>query len=513
MKLVRSLVLGVTMALSGPVLADSYLQTSFAFTQQAQADQADTLVVLVPGGTEQFNLRGWNTSTRDQVARAVKAAEFDGSKSSLVEVLAPAGLAADRILLLGMGDLSETTRSEAEKAGAALAAHVNKTNASDVLVNTELLNAAANPSLLIASVAHGIDLRNYRFDKYKSEPDARPSQSYTFSASGQAEGEYNRLAALAEGVFIARELTNEPGSGAYPAKFIEQAMSLRDDGIEITVLDPQQVKDMGMGALYGVGKGSPNGPHLLVMQWKGSDDAPIALVGKGNTFDTGGYNIKTSSGSMRRMHTDLAGGAAVVGALKALAGQQAPVNVVGIVPLTQNLISGDAQLPGDVVTTGSGKTIEVANTDAEGRLILADALWYARSQFNPRVMVDIATLTGAKVGAVGTTYSAVFSEDEHLVQQLTAAGETVDERLWRLPIDDEFRSAIDSRIADIKNTGSPGASAGAMLLREFVGDTPWAHIDMAGNALIDSDKGIHPRGGTGYGVRLLTEWVYQYSGE
>lgn len=513
MKLVRSLVLGAAVALSAPVLADSYLQTSFAFTQQAQADQADTLVVLVPADTEQLNIRGWSSSTRDQVNRAVKASEFEGKEASLVEVLAPAGMASDRILLVGMGDLSETSRADAEKIGAALAAHVNATSASDVLVNAELLNAAANPSLLVASIAHGVDLRNYRFDKYKSEPDARPAQSYTFTASEQAEGEYNRLAALAEGVFIARELTNEPGSGAYPEKFVEQVMSLQDDGVEITVLDPEQIQEMGMGALYGVGKGSPHGPRLLVMQWKGSDDAPIALVGKGNTFDTGGYNIKTSSGSILRMHTDLAGGAAVVGTLKALAGQQAPVNVVGVVPLTQNMVSGDAQLPGDVVTTGSGKTIEVANTDAEGRLILADAMWYARDQFNPRVMVDIATLTGSKVGAVGTTYSAIFSEDDQLADQLTAAGDVVDERLWRLPMSDDFRSAIDSRIADMKNVGSPGATAGAMLLREFAGDTPWAHIDMAGNALVDSDEGIHPRGGTGYGVRLLTEWVYQYSGE
>lgn len=511
MKLVRSLVLGVAVALSGPVLADNYLQTSSAFTQQAEIDQADTVVVLVPAGTEQLNLRGWRSGTREQIERAVEAAEFDGEEASLVEVLAPAEIAADRILLVGMGDLDETSRSDAEKIGAAIAAHVNNTKSSDIVVNTELLNAAANPSLMIASIAHGIDLRNYRFDKYKSEPEERPAQSYTFSASEQAQGEYNRLAALAEGVFLARELTNEPGSGAYPEKFVEQVMSLRDDGVEITVLDPEQIKEMGMGALYGVGKGSPHGPRLLVMQWKGSDDAPLALVGKGNTFDTGGLNIKTASGSMLRMHTDLAGGAAVVGTMKALAGQQAPVNVVGIVPLTQNLVSGDAQLPGDVVTTGSGKTIEVANTDAEGRLILADGIWYARSQFNPRAMVDIATLTGAKMGAVGTTYSALFSENEQLAEQLTAAGEQVDERLWRLPMGDEFRSTIDSRIADMKNVGSPGATAGAMLLREFAGDTPWAHIDMAGNALVDSDKGIHPRGGTGYGVRLLTEWVYQYS--
>lgn len=213
------------------------------------------------------------------------------------------------------------------------------------------------------------------------------------------------------------------------------------------------------------------------------------------------------------MHTDKAGAAAVVGAVVALAGQKADVNVVAVAPLAHNLVSDVAQLPGDVVTTGSGLTIEVGNTDAEGRLVLADGLWYAREHFKPRVMADIATLTGAKVRAIGTDFSAVFSDHEEVYESLRQAAEATHERVWRLPLDPVFAEAISSRIADMKNTGAPGASAGAMLLQRFVGDTPWVHIDMAGNALVSSDKGIHPRGSTGYGVRMLTEWVKTYPAE
>lgn len=509
MKLLRCLALGFACVFTLPALAEDYIHTNFNFSQQEVAG-VDTLVILVPEDTESLAFAGWSRAASDQVNRAMRTAEFNGAKDAFLEVLAPVELAADRVLLVGVGDLAELKRTDAEKLGAALANRINASKADQVAVNKALLTSAPNASLLVASMAHGVDLRNYRFDKYKSEPDARPSQTYTWVASEQTEQEYKQLAALAKGVFLAREFTNEPGSSAYPEKFVERAMSLADLGIEITVLNPEQIKEMGMGALYGVGRGSQQGPRLLVMHWKGSDDAPIALVGKGNTFDTGGYNLKTNSASIRRMITDLAGGAAVVGAMKALAGQEVPLNVVGVVPLTQNMISGHAQLPGDVVTAGNGKTIEIGNTDAEGRLILADGLWYAKSQFEPRVMIDIATLTGAKVGALGTAYSAVFSDHDELIEQLRVAGDNVDEPVWQLPMHPSYKSSIISDKADYINIGSPGASAGAMLLREFVGEVPWVHIDMAGNAL-GSDQGIHPAGGTGYGVRLLTEWVKGYA--
>lgn len=503
--------LGAALALSpAAVIADSYLNTSSAFNQQAELGQADTIVILFPQGTERLSVSGLGRNTQEHVQRVIDAAEFKGGSGRVLEITAPEGSNASRIVLLGFGDLDNASRSSAERAGAALATHLNATNAQNVVIDGQLLNAAENPALLVAATAHGIDLRNYRYDKFQSDAGERPAQTYTWRASEQAEGEYNRLLALANGVFLARELVNEPPATSSPLGFIDKVRHLENIGIEITVLDPEQVRDMGMGALYGVGQGSNDGAYMLVLHWQGSNDAPLALVGKGNTFDSGGYNLKNAAG-MRTMKGDAAGGAAVVGAIKALAGQNAPVNVVGVVPLSQNMVSADAILPGDVLVTGSGITVEVNNTDAEGRLILADGLWYARTQYEPRAMVDIATLTGAKMGAVGTVYSAVFSDHDDVLSSLLAAGEVTNEPLWQLPMHDDYMASIRSTIADLINGGSPGASAGAMFLREFAGDTPWGHVDMAGNGLSSSASGIHPVGATGYGVRLLTEWVYQYS--
>jgi leucyl aminopeptidase len=270
--------------------------------------------------------------------------------------------------------------------------------------------------------------------------------------------------------------------------------------VEVTILTPEQVLEQGMGSLYGVSQGSQHKAHLLVAHWKGSDDQAIALVGKGNTFDTGGYNLKTDSASILQMQTDKAGGAAVVGAIKALAGQRVAVNVVGVVPLSQNAISGEAILPGDVLTAADGTTIEVASTDAEGRLILADGIWYARHHYNPRAIADIATLTGAKTTALGTAYSAIFTNQPEIRDSLSLAGEITQELVWPLPLDN-YSGIINSRIADIRNSGTPGAQAGAIFLQHFAGDTPWA----------DSASGISAAGATGHGVRLLAEWVKLFS--
>lgn len=319
--------------------------------------------------------------------------------------------------------------------------------------------------------------------------------------------------AIAKGVFLARDITNLPGGDGYPQAIAEMAAkTLKPLGIKVTVLNPEQVRKAGMGALYGVSKGSEHKAYLLAAHWQGSKDQPVALVGKGNTFDTGGYNLKTSSGSILRMQTDKAGGGAVLGAVMALAGQKAPVNVVAVVPLSHNLISGSALLPGDVLTAGDGTTIEVGSTDAEGRLILADGIWYARDKFKPRAIADIATLTGSKVGALGTAYSAIFTEHDDLLATMKQAGEATDELVWQLPLG-PYPGIISSTLADIKNVGSPGAQAGAVFLQHFAKDTPWIHIDMAGNAYNTSASGIHPAGANGYGVRLLTEWVQLFSNQ
>jgi leucyl aminopeptidase len=513
MKLFR--VLGVMLAvLLMPVLASAqYLQTTTHFANGGMAG-ADSLVVLVPEGSAQLSLAGWSQDTITQVNRALAAAEFTGRARQRAEVLAPAGLAYDRLIALGVGNPAALQRPVAEQMGAMLANHINDTRAAIIDLNTTLISDMPLAATIAASIAHGVDLRNYRFDQLKSAPDARPAQTYHWIVGAQADAQqqYNLMRALAEGVFTARELTNLPGSDGYPAAFAEYARQVLEPlGVEVTILTPEQVLAAGMGSLYGVSKGSQHKAHLLIAHWKGSDEQPIALVGKGNTFDTGGYNLKTTASSILQMQGDKSGGAAVVGAIQALAGQQVSINVVGVVPLSQNSISGEAVLPGDVLRAGDGTTIEVASTDAEGRLILADGIWYARDRFNPRVIADIATLTGAKTTALGTDYSAIFSDQEAILATLREAGELTGELVWQLPLG-PYNGIINSRIADIANTGSPGAQAGARFLQHFAGDTPWVHIDMAGQALITSAQGVHPAGATGHGVRLLTEWVKIYAG-
>lgn len=490
-----------------------YLNTSIQFTE-SRVTEGDVLVVLVPEFEAGLTVPGWNQEANNHLQRALAAAQFTGKSRQQADILAPAGVAFDRMLAIGVGVPGELPRYTAELLGADLAVYVEQTKAVNVVIYTGLITDAQANREIAAAVAHGVDLRSYRFDRYKSSPMARPSANYTWvvSNSSLTEAEHAQLHALAQGVFIARELTNLPGSDGYPAAFAEYArQQLEPLGVVVRVYDREQVKALGMGSLLSVSEGSQHKSHLLVAHYKNNDDErPIALVGKGNTFDTGGYNLKTNAASILLMQTDKAGGAAVVGAVKALAGQQAAVNVVGVVPLSLNMISGETTLPGDVVVAGDGTTIEVANTDAEGRLILADGIWYAREHLNARAIADIATLTGAKVGALGTTYSAIFSDDDALLRTMREAGELTRERVWQLPLEG-YESAIRSRIADIKNTGSPGAQAGAIFLRHFAGDTPWIHIDMAGSALIESASGIHPEGATGYGVRLLTEWVKIYS--
>jgi leucyl aminopeptidase len=439
-----------------------------------------------------------------------EAAGFSAAARQFAEVLAPVGLDVQRLLLVGVGDADTLPRHEAEQIGATLATRINASAAQRIHVDSRLIRAAHVNAHLVAAIAHGVDLRNYRFDQLKGEPDARPAQHYHWQVVSDtlATQHHGELRALAEGVFTARELTNLPGADGHPAAFAEYAAQrLTPLGVEVTILTPEQVQEAGMGSLYSVSRGSQHGSYLLVSQWQGGgDEPPIALVGKGNTFDTGGYNLKTNAASILEMQGDKAGGAAVVGAMMAVAAQQLPLNVVGIVPLSQNAISGEATLPGDVVTAGDGTTIEVANTDAEGRLILADGIWYARDRFQPRIIADIATLTGAKRTALGTQYSAMFSEHQPLLDAMQAAGELTAERVWPLPLA-HYPGIIDSNIADIRNTGTPGAQAGAIFLQHFAADTPWIHIDMAGQALVSAATGIHPAGATGHGVRLLAEWL------
>lgn len=485
-----------------------YVQTQHNFAHQ-HMDNIDVLVLLaseVEGGSVALP-QMWNAETRSMIQDALALEEFTGKQGQQVELLALPNFYAKRLWVVGTG--SDLKRTDAEKLGAGLAAKLNDK------AETVVVHAKGLSDTQVAAMAHGMDLRNYRFDKYKSEPAKRPDYTVHWNSDNgdAAAAAYADTQALAHGVFVARDIINLPGSDGYPkaiAELAQQAVSGYDD-IKATVYTPEQVKEMGMGALYGVSQGSQHKAHLLVVEYQGGgDEAPVALVGKGNTFDTGGYNLKTSGSSIVRMQTDKAGGAAVLGAVMALAGKDANVNVAGVVPLSHNLISGSATLPGDVLIAGDGTRIEVVNTDAEGRLILADGIWYARDKLKARAIADIATLTGSKVGAVGTDYSAVFSDHEDLLAAMKTAGEETGELVWQLPLG-PYDGIIDSWLADVQNVGSPGAQAGARFLKHFAKDTPWIHIDMAGNAYATGANGIHPAGGNGYGVRLLAEWVENYN--
>lgn len=513
MTFIRAISALLVLALAAPVSAN-YLNTKHVFADIHQRN-SDTLIVLVPEGQEPVVER-WPNDSKSQIKGAARTAEFTGKAKQVVEVLAPINLPNSRVWLVGVGENGAMSRADAELLGATLAAKMASSKGIErVQIETRLVTDAATNSALAAALAHGMDLRNYRFDQYKSKPEARPSQSFYWQVlqPNEATDAYQQSLAIAEGVFVARDITNLPGGDGYPKAIAELAANAaKTAGIKVTILTPEQVKAAGMGSLYGVSQGSQHKAHLLVLHYEGSDDQPVALVGKGNTFDTGGYNLKTTGSSILRMQTDKAGGAAVIGAVLALARQQAEVNVVGVVPLSHNLISGEAILPGDVLKAGDGTTIEVGSTDAEGRLILADGIWYARENFKPRAIADIATLTGSKVGALGSEYSAIFSEHADLIDSMTAAGKTTGEIVWQLPLG-PYNNPIRSHLADIKNTGSPGAQAGALFLQHFAKDTPWIHIDMAGSAFSESGGGLAPAGANGYGVRLLTEWVKLYSAE
>jgi leucyl aminopeptidase len=321
-------------------------------------------------------------------------------------------------------------------------------------------------------------------------------------------------------VFFTRDLVSEPANVLYPETLARQAKSLTNLGVAVEVLDDKRMKRLGMGALLGVAQGSVRPPRLVIMRWKGApkagDKRLVAFVGKGVTFDTGGISIKPSSG-MGDMKWDMGGAGVVIGVMKALAGRKAKVNAVGVIGLVENMPSGSAQRPGDIVTSMSGQTIEVLNTDAEGRLVLADGLWYCQDRFKPKVMVDLATLTGAVIVALGHEYAGLFSNDDKIADALIAAGKAVGEGLWRLPLAEAYDKELNCDIADMKNiTGTRGAGSvtAAQFLQRFVNEVPWAHLDIAGITWSKKDAPTVPKGGTGFGVRLLDRFVRdQYEGK
>lgn len=472
------------------------------FTSQAP-DNSDTLLMLV----------GNNTPLTDASLKQLADSEnFSGNSGQQLQYLKPASPfeGYQRLILVGTGNASEHSASKAALIGGDIARLLGKSAAKQVVIDTSALNSSLSDTELAAQLAFGANLASYRFNRYLSnatEP-TLPTLHFIVSDEKAALRRHQQLTAIANGVRLARDLTNEPAMGLAPATFAAKAVELKKLGVKVTVLDEKALEKNNMGAILAVGRGSARPPRLVIAHWQGSQQAPLAIVGKGITFDTGGYNLKTQADSIIRMTSDMAGAAAALGTVAALAEQKAPVNVVALLALAENMISDRAYLPGDVINTAAGLSVEIINTDAEGRLVMADALWYAENNLKPRAIVDIATLTGAKVTALGAYYAGLFTQHEPLALQLQQAADSVNEKLWRLPLSDEMRPELKSRIADLRNTGSSaGASTAALFLQQFVKSTPFAHIDIAGNALTSSSKGITPEGATGFGVQLLTEWA------
>jgi len=457
-----------------------------------------------------------DTQLGGALKRAIAATRFTGGAGQTVPLLGVAGAAAGRVVVVGAGKQAAFDAKGAESAGAHAYLAVKETGAERLL----LLMPPAGPERQ-AHAAFGIRLAAYRFDKYRTteKPEKQPSVTAVDIACDDpkaAAKAFKELSSLADAICFARDLVTEPANILYPAEYAKRVKALTKLGLEVEVLGVKEMTKLAMGSLLGVGQGSVRESQLVVMQWKGAKDGvqPIAFVGKGVCFDTGGISLKPPEG-MEEMVTDMAGSAAVAGAMYALASRGAKVNAVGILGLVENMPDGNAQRPGDVVTSMSGQTIEVINTDAEGRLVLADAVWYCQDRFKPKFMVDLATLTGAIVVALGKDIAGFYCTDEGLATNLQTASTDTDDALWRMPLPPQYDKLIESHIADMKNVGprQGGSITAAMFIKRFTNGLPWAHIDMASTAWKpNSSVPTIPSGASGFGVRLLDRLARDYEG-
>jgi leucyl aminopeptidase len=455
----------------------------------------------------------------DLVQRAAKAERFTGKSATSLDLLLPEGLKVDRLVVLGVGKSSEFKAKDALKLGGAAMGKTPR-SAAEVTVFAELPSGSLDAEQT-ADLAQGFILRAYAFDRYKTkqkdEEKTPEKRNITVAVSNPAAARkaYATREAITDGVVLARDLVNEPANVLYPEEFARRTRALNKLGLDIDVLDVPAMKKLGMNALLGVGHGSSRESRVVVMRWNGGKkgDAPVCFVGKGVCFDTGGISIKPAA-SMEDMKGDMAGAACVTGLMQALAARKARVNAVGLVGLVENMPDGNAQRPGDIVKSASGQTIEIINTDAEGRLVLADVLWYAQQKFKPKFIVDLATLTGAIIVALGQEYAGMFANNDELAERLSRAGEETGEKVWRMPLAPEYDKMIDSKFADVKNTGGSrwaGAITAAQFVKRFVDDkTPWAHLDIAGTGFDSRQTDLNRSWASGWGVRLLDRLVADY---
>ena len=478
----------------------------------AEAGAAGVLAILVHDGRSLAGAGGdHDAAAGGSLTRAMSASRFTGGANSSLIIAAPTGVKADSIVLVGAGEAGKLDDLALETAAGAAYNAVKLSGAETLTIDLGHLSAAE-----AARAAFAVRLAAYRFDKYrtKEKPDKIPSIQTVNIITGDiaaARAALEPLNAVADAIYFSRDLVAEPANILYPAEFARRVKELERLGLKVEILGEKEMEKLGMHVLLGVGQGSVRESQLAVIQWNGgkAGEQPIAFVGKGVCFDTGGISIKPAAG-MEDMIWDMGGAAAVAGLMHALAGRKARVNAVGVLGLVENMPDGNAQRPGDIVKSMSGQTVEVINTDAEGRLVLADALWYTQDRFKPKFMVDLATLTGAMIVALGLDYAGVFSNSDELADALLAAGPKVNENVWRMPLPPQYDKIMDSVNADVKNSaGRDGGSITAgLFLQRFTNGVPWAHIDIAPVAWVTkSTRTTVPDGPVGWGVRLLDRMV------
>lgn len=490
----------------------SFANASFDFASSASTDKKSHVVFVNNANVLQGKAKAINEASNGQLMQLIALNNFTADKGNLLHLQMVAGI--ESLLLVGTQDEDGISAPELQNLGGKIAAKLESTKKNvDFTIHVE--NIATEVTLPSAHLAYGYHLRDYSFDRYKRKKNEGSSKVLLLTPQAeQAARLYKEdLAYLAQGVHLTRDLATEPGKNMYPQAFVDviKAKFKGIKNVDIDVLDMRDIKKQNMGALAGVGQGSVNDPRLLVIQYKGAakSDSPIALVGKGITFDTGGISLKSNTG-MWAMKSDLSGAAAVAGTLYATAQRGETINLIGFMPLAENMPSQDAIRPGDVLETMKGVSIEIMSTDAEGRLVLADAVYYAQQKYQPRMLLNIATLTGSAARALSDEYAAVITRDFSLSTQMMNVGERSGEHVWPLPLHQNHFKQIESPIADIKNSGAgnPGASIGAAVVATFIDqDLPWIHLDIAGVDWLESDIDIAPKGSQGWGVRFMDQLV------
>jgi leucyl aminopeptidase len=476
------------------------------------ASEAQTIVVLATDGPVIADHAFLSAPAKEAVQRLATIEKFTGKAQAVLAATGLSELPCEKLLVVGLGKDADLAKTDWVTTGGLIAGKLKAGNAAVIAAVAGRPLTAAEA----ADMALGMRMRAYSFDRYKTkkkDDEAAGSIAVTMhvedvSAVKKALKSRN---ALADGIDLARELVNEPPNVLTPEAFAKRAEALEDVGVDVEILGEKELKKLGMRALLGVGAGSQHESQVAIMRWNGAKDAkaqPVAFVGKGVTFDTGGISIKPAGG-MEDMKGDMAGAACVTGLMHALAARKAKVNAIGVIGLVENMPDGKAQRPGDIVTSMSGQTIEIINTDAEGRLVLADVLWHTQAEFKPKFMINLATLTGAIMVALGQEYAGLFSNNDELSDRIASAGKSTGERVWRMPLDPAYDKIIDSKFADVKNSGGrfAGSITAAQFLQRFVNECPWAHLDVAGTAMAANQTEINRSWGPGWGVRLLNQLV------